>query len=199
MLTVVPTPIGNLGDITLRALEAFKEADVIACEDTRHTRKLLTHFEIEGKELIALHDHNEQAQVEPFLARLNAGESVALVSDAGMPLVSDPGFRIVRAVREAELEMTVLPGFLPIKKGKRRNELEAALGREETAPYFESPHRIGSTLEILAELAPEQFVVVARELSKKFETYHRGSATELKEYFAKHSAKGEIVILFNPV
>lgn len=220
MLTVVPTPIGNLGDITLRALEALKEADVIACEDTRHTRKLLTHFEIEGKELVALHDHNEQVQVEPMLARLERGEHVAIVSDAGMPLISDPGFRVVRAAREAEVEMTILPGasapvtalvgsglppyphrfggFLPIKKGKRRSEIEGALAREETAIYFESPHRLGSTLEIFAEVAPEQFVVVARELTKKFETYHRGTATELRDHFSKHSAKGEIVLLFNP-
>ncbi|MEM9079586.1 MAG: 16S rRNA (cytidine(1402)-2'-O)-methyltransferase [Verrucomicrobiota bacterium] len=217
MLYVVPTPIGNLGDITLRALEVLKDVQVIACEDTRHTRKLLTHFEIEGKELVALHDHNEERQAEVLLERIRNGEDVALVSDAGMPLVSDPGFRVVRGAREHGLEVTVLPGasapvtalvasglppyphrfggFLPVKKGRRRNELEAALGRDETALWFESPHRIGSTLEILAELKPEQLVVVARELTKKFETVYRGTAAELAKEFEKKPARGEMVLL----
>lgn len=219
MLTVVPTPIGNLGDITLRALEVLRGADVIACEDTRHTRKLLTHFEIEGKSLVALHDHNEERQVEGLLERLRNGDEVAIVSDAGMPLVSDPGFRVVRAAREAEMEVTVLPGasapvtalvasglppyphrfagFLPVKKGRRRRELEEALGRDETAIWFESPHRIAGTLEILAELAPEQLVVVARELTKKFETVHRGTAAELAKEFGEKAVKGEIVLLLH--
>jgi len=220
MLTIVPTPIGNLGDITLRALEVLKNADVIACEDTRHSRKLLTHFEIEGKELLALHDHNEERQVANVLQKLRGGEEVALVSDAGMPLIADPGFRVIRAAREEGLEVTVLPGasapvtalvssglppyphrfggFLPVKKGRRKSELEGALERKETAIYFESPHRLGSTLEILAEIAPEQKLVVARELTKKFETVHRGKALELQEHFSKQPAKGEIVLLLNP-
>lgn len=219
MLTIVPTPIGNLADITLRALTVLKDADWIACEDTRHTKRLLDHYEISGR-LMALHDHNEDKQIPEVIAKLENGESLALVSDAGMPLVSDPGFRVLRAVRAAGLPVTVLPGasapvtalvasglppyphrfggFLPVKKGKRGKELAAALARPETASYFESPHRLMSTLEILSELAPEQHVVVARELTKKFETIHAASAKELFEHFSNHQAKGEIVLLFHP-
>lgn len=219
MLTIVPTPIGNLADITLRALTVLKEADWIACEDTRHTKRLLDHYDISGR-LMALHDHNEDKQIPEVIAKLENGESLALVSDAGMPLVSDPGFRVLRAVRAAGLPVTVLPGasapvtalvasglppyphrfggFLPVKKGKRGKELAAALARPETASYFESPHRLMSTLEILSELAPEQHVVVARELTKKFETIHAASAKELYEHFSNHQAKGEIVLLFHP-
>ncbi len=219
MLTVVPTPIGNLSDITIRAIEVLKAADWIACEDTRHTKRLLEHYEIEGR-LMALHDHNEEKQIPEVLAKLDNGEALALVSDAGMPLVSDPGYRVVRAVKKAGHPVTVLPGpsapvtalvasglppyphrfggFLPVKKGKRTKELTAALERAETAIFFESPHRIMSTMEILSELAPEQHVVVARELTKKFETLHQGSAKELFDYFRNHQAKGEIVLLFHP-
>lgn len=219
MLTVVPTPIGNLADITLRALDTLKEVDWVACEDTRHTRRLLDHYEISAR-LMALHDHNEDKQIPEVLAKLTAGETLALVSDAGMPLVSDPGYRVLRAVKAAGLPVTVLPGasapitalvasglppyphrfggFLPVKKGKRGKELSAALAREETAIFFESPHRLMSTLQILSELAPEVTVVVARELSKKFETIHSASAKELCEHFETHQAKGEIVLLFHP-
>lgn len=219
MLTIVPTPIGNLADITLRAIEVLKTVDWIACEDTRHTKRLLDHYEISGR-LMAIHDHNEEKQIPEVISKLENGETLALVSDAGMPLVSDPGYRIMRAVRAAGLPVTVLPGasapvtalvasglppyphrfggFLPVKKGKRGKELSAALEREETAIFFESPHRIMSTLEILAELDPEQHVVVARELTKKFETIHAGPAKELYEHFCNHQAKGEIVLLFHP-
>ena len=219
MLTIVPTPIGNLGDITFRAVEVLKTADWVACEDTRHTKRLLDHYEITAR-LMAIHDHNEEKQIPEVIAKLENGESLAMVSDAGMPLVSDPGYRIVRAVRAAGLPVTVLPGasapvtalvasglppyphrfggFLPVKKGKRGKELSAALEREETAIFFESPHRLMSTLEILSELAPELHVVVARELTKKFETIHAASAKELFEHFRNHQAKGEIVLLFHP-
>ena len=219
MLTVLPTPVGNLADITLRALDTLKEVDWVACEDTRHTRRLLDHYEISAR-LMALHDHNEDKQIPEVLAKLTAGETLALVSDAGMPLVSDPGYRVLRAVKAAGLPVTVLPGasapitalvasglppyphrfggFLPVKKGKRGKELSAALAREETAIFFESPHRLMSTLQILSELAPEVSVVVARELSKKFETIHSASAKELCEHFETHQAKGEIVLLFHP-
>lgn len=219
MLTIVPTPIGNLADITLRALETLKTADWIACEDTRHTKRLLDHYQITGR-LMAIHDHNEDKQIPEVIAKLTNGESIALVSDAGMPLVSDPGYRVLRAVRQAELPVTVLPGasapvtalvasglppyphrfsgFLPVKKGKRSKELAAALARPETAIFFESPHRIQSTLELMTALAPEQHVVVARELTKKFETIHAAPAKDLWEYFRNHPAKGEIVFLFHP-
>lgn len=218
-LTIIPTPIGNLGDITMRALAVLREVDWIACEDTRHSKRLLDHYAIEGR-LMAIHDHNEDKQIPEVLAKLENGETLALISDAGMPLLSDPGFRVLRAVRLAGHEVTVLPGasapvtalvasglppyphrfggFLPAKKGKRGKELSAALSRPETAIYFESPHRLMSTLEILTGLAPGQHVVVARELTKKFETIHAALAKELYDHFRNQTAKGEIVLLFHP-
>ncbi|MGE9268453.1 MAG: 16S rRNA (cytidine(1402)-2'-O)-methyltransferase [Verrucomicrobiales bacterium] len=221
MLTLVPTPIGNLGDITLRALETLKEADFIACEDTRHTLKLLNHYGI-SKPLTALHDHNEEKRLPELLEKIGAGERMALVSDAGMPCLSDPGYRLLAACAEAGLPYEVLPGasavttalvasafpphpfafrgFLAVKKGKRRSQLAEAVQAEETTLFFESPHRLPSTLELLAELAPEHAVCVARELTKKFETLHRGTAAELHTAFGGNGgkAKGEIVLLIAP-
>ena len=218
-VVLVPTPIGNLGDITLRALEVLRGADRIACEDTRHSARLLNHYEISGKPLMALHDHNEARKAEVLVAAALAGETIAVISDAGMPGISDPGFRLVRACREAGVPVDVLPGpsavptaliasglpchafrfggFLPMKSGKRRNALADALATGETAIFFESPHRIAGTLEMLAELAPEATVCVARELTKKFETLHRGGAAELAAAFKDRAAKGEIVLLFH--
>lgn len=216
---LVPTPIGNLGDITLRALDALRTADRIACEDTRHSARLLNHYEISGKPLVALHDHNEARRAPDLVEAARGGETVAVISDAGMPGISDPGFRLVRACREAGVPVEVLPGpsavptaliasglpchafrfggFLPMKGGKRRTALADALATGETAVFFESPHRIAGTLEMLAELAPDAPVCVARELTKKFETLHRGTARELATHFAAHPAKGEIVLLFH--
>ncbi|MFM8810348.1 MAG: 16S rRNA (cytidine(1402)-2'-O)-methyltransferase, partial [Chthoniobacterales bacterium] len=216
MLALVPTPIGNLEDITLRALRVLQEADVIAAEDTRHASVLLKHHAI-NKPLISLHEHNEAQRSEEVVKRLAAGENVALFTDAGTPGISDPGFRVVRACIERGLEFTVLPGptsilpalvgsglplhefyfggFLPVKSGRRKNILEAAVNRGETSIFFESPHRIAKSLAVLAELAPDRQVCVARELSKKFEEYWRGTATELSARAEKQPPRGEICLL----
>ncbi len=220
MIYFVPTPIGNRDDITLRAIDTLKEVDLITCEDTRHSRPLLEHFGI-SKPVMALHDHNEAKKVPELIERLKSGANIAVITDAGMPAVSDPGYRLMRACIENDIEYTVLPGpsailtalvgsgfpvhafyyggFLPVKKGKRGKMLTIAAEAETTSIFFESPHRILSTLEILAAEHPEQQVCVARELSKKFETYHRGSSKELFEHFSLHKAKGEIVFLIAPV
>ena len=216
MLTLVPTPVGNLEDITLRALRILREADVIAAEDTRHASVLLKHHGI-SRPLVSLHEHNEAQRAEEVAQRLAAGENIALLTDAGTPGISDPGFRVVRACLERGLEFTVLPGptsilpalvgsglplhefyfggFLPVKSGRRVNVLTEALARRETSIFFESPHRIAKSLAVLSELDPERQVCVARELSKKFEEYWRGSAAELAARAAKQPPRGEICLL----
>jgi len=218
-LTLVPTPIGNLADITLRALDTLKSVDLIACEDTRHSRRLLQHYEID-KPLTALHDHNESQRSPELIERMLNGETIALISDAGTPCLSDPGYRLHQAAIDAQLTTTVLPGasaittalvgsgfppypfsfhgFLQVKKGKRRSQLTAALESTDTTLFFESPHRLPSTLEILNEIAPEIQICIAREISKAFETYHRDSASALFTYFSERKAKGEIVLLIPP-
>ena len=211
-LVVCPTPIGNLDDVTLRALEALRSADVVACEDTRHTRKLLERHGIRAR-LLSYHEHNERARARELVGRVRAGEVVALVSDAGTPGVSDPGQLLVRSCREAGLAVEVLPGpsaivtalvasglpagrfrfigFLP----RRRSELEAELGRgDETLVAFESPKRVPSTLRALAELEPERKVAVCRELTKLHEEVVVGSAEELAERFER-GTRGEIVLV----
>lgn len=216
-IVIVPTPIGNLGDITLRALEILKTADRIACEDTRHSAPLLAHHGIPHKQLVSLHEHNEARRAPELAAAAHAGETIALISDAGMPGISDPGYRLVQACIAADTPVEVLPGpsavitaligsglpchafrfggFLSVKSGKRRSALTAAIDSGETAIFFESPHRILSTLEILAAINPAARTCVARELTKKFETYHRGLACEVLAHFQAHPAKGEIVLL----
>lgn len=214
---LVPTPIGNVGDITLRAIEILKEANRIACEDTRHSAPLLSRLGITGKPLVSLHEHNEVRRLPELLDAARAGELIAVVTDAGMPAVSDPGYRVVQACIEQGIPFEVLPGpsavltalvgsgfpvhafrflgFLPIKKGKRLNVMEESLATEGTSIFFESPHRLLSTLELLAEKHPTAPCCVARELTKKFETYHRGTAAELAAHFKVHGPKGEIVFL----
>ncbi|MEM1085929.1 MAG: 16S rRNA (cytidine(1402)-2'-O)-methyltransferase [Verrucomicrobiota bacterium] len=214
---LVPTPIGNRDDITLRAIEVLKGADRIACEDTRHSGPLLAHLGIEGKALVSLHEHNETRRVPELIDAAESGETIAVISDAGMPGISDPGYRLVQACLERDIGFEVLPGpssvltaligsgfpchafhfhgFLSVKKGKRLAAMEAALEAEGTSIFFESPHRLASTLELLAEAHPDARVCVARELTKKFETYHRGSAAELSKHFSTHKPKGEIVLL----
>ena len=216
MLTLVPSPVGNLEDITLRALRLLREADLIAAEDTRHASILLKHHGI-SRPLISLHEHNEAQRSEQIAQRLAAGENIALLTDAGTPGISDPGYRVVKACLARGLEFTVLPGptsilpalvgsglplhefyfggFLPVKSGRRRNTLAAALERRETSIFFESPHRIAKSLAVLAELAPERPVCVARELSKKFEEYWRGPAAELSARAEKQPPRGEICLL----
>ena len=216
MLYLVATPIGNLGDITLRALEVLKSADVIAAEDTRHSGNLLRHFDIR-KPLISYHEHNEAMRTAELAERLAAGETVALISDAGMPGLSDPGARLIRRCIADQLAFTIVPGvsaittalvgsgfgmehfcyrgFLPVKSGQRARELTAAAERQETSVFFESPYRINKTLAACAELMPERELCVARELTKKFEEFRRGTATELLAHYEAHPAKGEITLV----
>ena len=216
MLYVVGTPIGNLNDITLRALEALKSVDVIAAEDTRHSGNLLRHFEIR-RPLVSYHEHNEARRTHELSERLAAGEDVALITDAGMPGVSDPGARLIRACIERELPYTVVPGvsavltalvgsglpldqfcyrgFVPVKSGGRERELRAAAQRGETTVFFESPYRINKTLAACAEIMPDRQLCVARELTKKFEEFRRGTASELRAHYEAHAAKGEITFL----
>lgn len=218
MISFIPTPIGNRADITLRAIDVLKNADLIACEDTRHSRPLLLHHDID-RPLISLHDHNEVQRIGELITKAKQGLLIAAISDAGMPLISDPGYKLLQACIEEDIPYTVLPGpsavitalagsgfpchsfrfdgFLPVKKGKRRKSLEDAIESDATAMFFESPHRIISTMEILAEINPNVKVCVARELSKKFETYHRDTAENLLSQFQKKKPKGEIVILID--
>ena len=213
---LVPTPIGNLGDITRRAIQVLQEADQIACEDTRHSKPLLNHLEI-SKPLISMHEHNEAKRAGEIVEMVKAGQTIAVITDAGMPGISDPGYRLIQACLEDGVPFEVLPGpsavitaligsgfpchafrfggFLSVKSGKRRTALEQVFESGETGIFFESPHRIASTLAILAEIKPEARVCVARELTKKFETYHRGTAAELHQEFEGKKAKGEIVLL----
>lgn len=216
MLYVIGTPIGNLDDITLRALEALKSADVVAAEDTRHSGNLLRHFEIR-KPLVSYHQHNEAMRTQELTERLAAGENVALITDAGMPGLSDPGARLIRACIERGLSYTIVPGvsavltalvgsgfslerfcyrgFLPVKSGQRERELRAAAEREETSVFFESPYRINKTLAACSEMMPERLLCVARELTKKFEEFRRGTGAELLAHYKVHPAKGEITFL----
>lgn len=216
MLTIVPTPIGNLEDITLRAICSLCEADCIAAEDTRHASILLRHLEI-SKPLLSFHEHNEASRSAELIVRMKEGLSVALISDAGMPGISDPGYRLIRACISENLPFTVLPGpssvltalvgsglpsdefhfagFLPVKSGRRSAELYRAAGRPWTSIYFESPHRLVKSLTALVEIVPTIPVCVARELSKKFEEYQRGTAADVLTHFTAHPPKGEIVLL----
>jgi 16S rRNA (cytidine1402-2'-O)-methyltransferase len=216
MLYLVATPIGNLDDITLRALEVLKAVDVIAAEDTRHSGNLLRHFEIR-KPLVSYHEHNEAMRSQELAERLAAGENVALITDAGMPALSDPGARLIKRCIEQNIPFTVLPGassiltalvgsgfslekfcyrgFLPVKSGQRERELRAAAESTETSVFFESPYRILKTLAACAELMPDRQLCVARELTKKFEEFRRGTAAELHAHYEAHPAKGEITLV----
>ena len=211
-LVVCPTPIGNLEDVTLRVLAALREADVVACEDTRHTQGLLKRHGIDAT-LISYHQHNERARAGELVARMQAGATVALVSDAGMPLVNDPGYDLVQATIEAGLTVEVLPGpsatitalvasglpndvwrfagFLPRRAGPLREVFTAS----ETVVAFESPRRVGASLKILAELDPERPAAVCRELTKLHEEIVRGTAAELAERYAGEPPRGEIVLV----
>lgn len=210
-LVIVPTPIGNLEDITLRALRYLREADLVACEDTRRTGRLLAHYEIKN-ELVAYHEHNE-ARMAGEIAERARDESVALVTDAGTPLVSDPGYRLVGACIEAGVEVEALPGpsalvtalavsglptdtvvfvGFPPRKGKERTRLFERISHEaSTFVLFESPHRLAKTL---GQLPPDARVAVCRELTKLHEEVFRGSATAAAEYF-EGEVRGEIVVV----
>jgi 16S rRNA (cytidine1402-2'-O)-methyltransferase len=218
MLYVVATPIGNLGDMTQRALEVLKSVDLIAAEDTRHSGNLLKHFEIR-KPLVSYHEHNEAMRAAELVERLAAGENIALITDAGTPGLSDPGARLLRQCIERTLPYTVVPGpsaiatalagsgfslerfcfrgFLPVKSGQRERELRAAAEREETCVYFESPYRLTKTLAACAEIMPERKLCVARELTKKFEEFRRGTATELLAHYEAKPPRGEITLVIS--
>jgi 16S rRNA (cytidine1402-2'-O)-methyltransferase len=218
MLYVIATPIGNLADITLRALEVLKNVDVVAAEDTRHSGLLLKHFGIK-KPFLSYHEHNEAARTAELVQRLARGEKVALITDAGTPGLSDPGLRLIRACIERELPFTIIPGpsailtallgsgfstekfsfrgFLPVKSGQREHELCAAAERESTSIFFESRYRLVKTLEACVQIMPDRQLCVARELTKKFEEFRRGTAADLFAHYTAHPAKGEIVLLIS--
>jgi 16S rRNA (cytidine1402-2'-O)-methyltransferase len=211
-LIVCPTPIGNLEDITLRVLSALRDADVVACEDTRRTGVLLERYGVQAS-LVPYHEHNERERTPELVERMRRGEVVALVSDAGMPLVSDPGYWLVQGCVAAGLEVEVLPGpsaalaalvasalpadvwrfvgFLPRKRGA----LVAAFGGPETLVAFESPKRVAASLAALAELDPARPVAVCRELTKLHEEVVRGTASELAARYASSEPRGEIVLV----
>ena len=217
LLYVVATPIGNLEDITYRAVRVLGEADLIACEDTRQTRKLLDHYDIH-KPTISYHEHNEAERTEDLTARLLAGETIALVSDAGIPLVSDPGYRLVHAAIEAGIDVQPIPGpsasltalaasglptdafhfggFLPPKTGQRAKLLESLAEEHATLIFYEAPHRILETLETIESVLGSRPVVVAREITKIHEEFLRGTAAEVRAQLASRDAvKGEITLL----
>jgi 16S rRNA (cytidine1402-2'-O)-methyltransferase len=218
MLYLVATPIGNLGDITLRALEVLKSADLVAAEDTRHSGMLMKHFGIK-KPFISYHEHNEAKRTAELVERLAAGENVALITDAGMPGLSDPGLRLVCECIQRELSFTIIPGpssiltalvgsgfsthkfsfrgFLPVKSGRRERELRAAAESDETIVFFESPYRLTRTLAACIDIMPQRQLCVAREMTKKFEEFRRGVATELLAHYEAQAPKGEIVLVIS--
>jgi 16S rRNA (cytidine1402-2'-O)-methyltransferase len=216
MLYVIGTPIGNLGDITLRALDVLRSADVVAAEDTRYSGILLKRYEIR-KPLISYHEHNEAMRTVQLIERIAAGNIVALITDAGTPGISDPGARLIRECISRGLPFTIVPGpssvltalvgsgfstekfffdgFLPVKSGQRERQLRLAAGRDETTVFFESPFRICKTLAACAAIIPDRRLCVARELTKKFEEFRRGTANELLAHFETSPPKGEIVLV----
>lgn len=219
-VSFVGLPIGNREDITRRALSVLESVDCICCEDTRNTGMLLAHYGIR-KQLVSLHEHNETRRAPEIAARALAGERFAVVTDAGMPGVSDPGYRLIQELKAKDVPFTVLPGpsavitalvgsglpsdafffggFLPVKSGKRSAVLQCAVEANHTSIFYESPFRILKTIQALADIAPETPVCVARELTKVFETYHRGSAASLLEEFTVNPPKGEMVVLIGGV
>jgi 16S rRNA (cytidine1402-2'-O)-methyltransferase len=216
-LYIVSTPIGNLEDITLRALRILREVDLIACEDTRHTRKLLDHHGI-AKAAVSYHDHNESARTVDLIQKLQGGANIALVSDAGTPLISDPGYRLVEAAAAAGISLVPLPGpsaaiaalaasglptdsfrfngFLPPKSTPRRKLLEELKGETCTLIFYEAPHRILDALEDVTAVMGSRPVVVARELTKIHEEFLRGTAAEVRARLADRAlVRGEITLL----
>jgi 16S rRNA (cytidine1402-2'-O)-methyltransferase len=216
MLYLVPTPIGNLKDITLRSLEILQSVDVILCEDTRTSSKLLSHYKIQ-KPTSPYHQHNEHKIVEHLVAQMQAGKSFALITDAGTPAISDPAFLLVRECIKQQIKVECLPGatafvpalvnsglttnrfvfegFIPIKKG-RQTLLKQLATEERTMIFYESPYRVVKTLEYFAEyFGKERQCCVSRELTKMFEENKRGTLLEVAEYFKTHTLKGEVVIV----
>ena len=215
-LYVIPTPIGNLEDITLRAIRLLKEVDLVLAEDTRTTKKLFSHYEINTK-LSSFHMHNEHKVLSKYISRLKGGETLALVSDAGTPAISDPGFLLIRECVIEDIEVDCLPGatafvpalvnsglpnekfvfegFLPVKKG-RQTRLKLLAEEERTMVFYESPHRIIKTLSQFSEyFSEERKVSISREISKMFEETIRGTISEVSYYFEQKKPKGEFVIV----
>ena len=215
-VSFVGLPIGNREDITRRALAVLESVDCICCEDTRNTGMLLAHYGIR-KQLLSLHEHNESQRAPEIATRALAGESFAVVTDAGMPGVSDPGYRLIQELKAREVPFTVLPGpsavvtalvgsglpsdafffggFLPVKSGRKAAVLQAAVQASHTSIFYESPFRIVKTVHALAEIDPAVPICVARELTKVFETYHRGAAADILKEFEAKPPKGEMVLL----
>jgi 16S rRNA (cytidine1402-2'-O)-methyltransferase len=220
VLYVVATPIGNLEDITYRAVRILREADLIACEDTRQTRKLLDHYGI-SRPVVSYHEHNEPERAEELVQKLEGGTTIALVSDAGTPGISDPGYRVIKLAIESGVTVVPVPGpsalitalvgtglptdafefrgFFPAKSGQRRTALEGLRGASQTVAVYEAPHRISETLaDIVAILGPQRPVVVARELTKIHEEFIRGTAAEVLAQAQQREFKGEITLLIGP-
>lgn len=218
-LYIVPTPIGNLEDITLRALNVLKSADFILCEDTRTTKNLLKHYEID-KRCVAYHIFNEHEQLNHFISQIKASDNVALVSDAGTPGISDPGFLLIRECIAQDIEVECLPGatafvpaivqsglpcssfyfygFLPHKKGKE-SLLKRVAEMEETVIFYESPHRLIKSLEKMAEiLGADRIISISKELTKIYAHTFRGTVAEAIEYFGQKEVKGEFVMIISP-
>ncbi len=216
ILYIVSTPIGNLEDITFRAIRILKEVTTIAAEDTRHTRKLLNHYQIDTP-LTSYHDFNKETKTDVLIDRLKAGASFALVSDAGTPTISDPGYYLITKAIDADITVSPIPGpsafvaalsasglpsdriafegFLAKKKGKRGNQLEALKEEGRTLIFYESPHRIVAVLKAIAQIFGERRVLVGREMTKVFEEMIRGPVSEVCAHLEKKTVKGEIVLV----
>lgn len=215
-LFLVSTPIGNLKDITLRALEVLGSIDWIACEDTRETRKLLAHYKIRAR-LVSFHDHSSERKGDELVGRMLKGETVALVTDSGTPLVSDPGYPLVRAAVREGIPVEVIPGptafvagliasgipcesfafegYLPQKEGRSRKSLEGLRDETRTLVFYESPHRLIRTLGLMIEILGDRHACVAREITKKFEEYLRGNLTEIRDQILARQKIGEVVLI----
>lgn len=216
-LYLVPTPIGNLDDMTFRAIKTLQEVDLIAAEDTRHTQQLLNHFEISTKQ-VSFHEHNTEQRIPELLAKLKDGVTIAQCSDAGMPSISDPGKELVAAAVKEGIPVVPLPGanagltaliasglapqpfyfygFLERKHQQQVTELQSMVNRRETMIFYEAPHRLKKTLTTMAEVfGPDRRAVVARELTKRYEEFSRGTLGELRDYFTDHQPRGEFVVL----
>lgn len=218
MLFIVSTPIGNLKDITLRAIETLKSVDLIAAEDTRQTKKLTAAYQIETP-LTSYFEHNQVRKTDYLIGLLKEGKKIALVTDAGTPGISDPGYPLIKMAREQNIPMTVIPGptaliaaltisglpahnfvfegFLPPKSAARRRKLESLSKEERTMIFYESPHRIAKSLRDIAEVLGDPQVACVRELTKKFEEIRQAPAGELADHFSKTTPRGEFVLLIN--
>ncbi|MFD2444325.1 16S rRNA (cytidine(1402)-2'-O)-methyltransferase [Bacillus sp. CGMCC 1.16607] len=216
ILYLVPTPIGNLEDMSFRAIRMLKEADWIAAEDTRNTKKLCHYFEIETP-IISYHEHNKQVSGQKIIEKLKDGAKIALVSDAGMPTISDPGYELVVSATESKLTVVPLPGanaaltaliasglpshpfyfygFLDRQKKTKRKELEGLVNLSSTLIFYESPHRLKDTLELIGEVLGERRIVLCRELTKKFEEFIRGSISDIQKWASEEEIRGEFCLI----